>query len=120
MTEIVCYSSMAPPTNVIWKRNGKEIHIDGVQYDSKQIVADRINSHCYTILLVKRVVNVIGHLNFTCCVSNIYGSATFDIATNISGRLICTYNSILRTKLLRTESRYMYIHNIFVPHSGYI
>ena len=85
MAELVCYTTNAPPTNIVWLRDGEEIDIDGVTYDSHQMVVDRINSHYRNILLVKEVKNIIGNLTFTCRVSNLYGSASFDIFTHVSG-----------------------------------
>ena len=88
MAALVCYTAQTPPTNIVWLRNGEEIDIDGVMYDSEQIVVDRINSHYRNILLVKEVKNIIGNLTFSCNVSNSYGSSSLDISTSLSGNIL--------------------------------
>ena len=85
MAQLACLSVNTPPTHVTWFRNGEEIEIDGLMYDSVQIVTDRFNSHYKTVLVVKQVINIIGELHFSCVLSNFGGNTSFAIPTNVSG-----------------------------------
>ena len=82
MAELVCFTVNSPPTHVTWLRNGEEIEIDGVTYESLQIVTDHFNSHYKSILVVKQIINIIGELTFSCVLA---GNTSLDIPTNISG-----------------------------------
>ena len=85
MAQLECYTTQSPPTSVVWMRNGDAIDVDGVSYDSIQIVANRRLSHYQSVLLVMNVTNIIGENIFTCTINNSRGSISHDIPTNLTG-----------------------------------
>ena len=86
LAQIECYTTRSPATNVTWMRNGEVLTIDGVKYDAMQIVTDRIHSSYRNILLVNDVLSIVGNLIFSCNISNINGSTSLSIPTNITGK----------------------------------
>lgn len=95
LAQIECYTTRSPATNVTWMRNGELLTTDGVNYDTMQIVTDRINSSYRNILVVNDVLSIVGNSTFSCIISNLNGNTSLDIPTNVTGNLYVNFNIVL-------------------------
>ena len=71
---LICISSNSAATNVIWKRNGYNLIIDEIIFDSSQTVVDTVQS-TYENKLIFLTSEIPPGL-YTCTVMNDHGNAT--------------------------------------------
>ena len=83
--EIVCKTSVSPPTKVMWMCDGELVNINGIDFEQYQIVRDRRNIYYDNILLVKNTTYAAGRHNYTCIIKNSQGNSATAITTNIPG-----------------------------------
>ena len=83
---LICISKNSAATEVIWKRNGVPIIIDGIVFDSSQTVIDTQHSTYENKLVFLTSTGPPGLC--TCMVTNDFGSATSDYGIN-SKHIVC-------------------------------
>ena len=81
----MCRTKYSPPTNVIWRRDGVAIDVDGDRYQMTQTVTDRGNSYYDNVLLIRNAVHLAGTHTYTCFISNSAGSTSTNIQTTMTG-----------------------------------
>lgn len=86
---ITCRTQYSPPTNVIWRRDGVRVNVDGDRYKMTQTVTDRGNSRYDNILLIRNAVHLAGSHTYTCFISNSVGSTSNNIRTTMTGKISC-------------------------------
>ncbi len=75
---LTCTSTGSPPTNVVWKKDGSIIAIDGTAFTLTSTVVNRKTSTYKNILTIaKEYVNLLGE--FSCAVHNTIGRSTTEI-----------------------------------------
>ena len=84
---IQCYTTISPPTSIVWKRNGLALHTNGNKYDTLQIVSDYNRSHYQNMLLVKDVLWILENVTYTCEISNSVGEVSHNITARASGNM---------------------------------
>ena len=90
---LTCTSTYSPATDVTWMKDGDVLDIDGVKYKTYQTVTDRQNSTYQNILVVDDdIENVTG--NYTCQVTNRFGSSSRDLT--IRGSYITDVDMMLK------------------------
>lgn len=115
LAQIECYTTQSPATNVTWMRNGELLTIDGVKYDTMQIVTDRIDSSYRNILVMNDVLSIVGNLTFSCIISNLNGSTSLNIPTDITGTVYVKINIVL---INRYNSSFSYINCSYYSKEG--
>ena len=75
---LTCISTNSPATNVTWMKDGDTLDIDGVKYKTYQTVTNRRTSTYQNTLVVDDdIENITG--NYTCRVTNRFGSSSSDL-----------------------------------------
>ena len=82
---IICSTYYSPPTNVIWKRDGVRVPLDGDRYEMIQTVTDRSSSYYDSVLHIRDAIGLAGNHTYTCSISNYVGSTYKAIPTNMTG-----------------------------------
>ncbi len=77
---LTCTSTGSPPTNIVWKKDGSIIAIDGSVFKLTQTILDRKSSTYESILMIdKQYVELLGV--FTCTVYNSFGVSETETIT---------------------------------------
>ena len=79
---ITCNTSDSPPTKVVWYRDGETIVIDGIDYDTEQVVTNRHNMY----LRQCSVREAAERHEYKCEVENTEGNDMHSITTNVPGK----------------------------------
>ena len=88
-----CLTQYSPPTTVTWLRDGVAVHVDGVGYETMQIVTERQSYSRYkNVLLIRNAAELVGTHTYTCSVSNAAGSNSRSISTTLTGKHIGKWN----------------------------
>ena len=74
LQELICTTSVSPPTTVSWRKNGQPLTIDGTTYEQSQRVIDTSDSVYDNILYSSDVANFVG--TFECMVANSIGEVS--------------------------------------------
>ena len=76
LVTVYCHTYGYPPTNVIWRRNGVRIAIDGFKYEAYQEVTGRRGSYYYNALIIRDIAGITDRPEYTCEVRNTAGHRT--------------------------------------------
>ncbi len=71
---LTCTSTTSPATTVVWTKDGTDLTMDGAPYQHSQVVTDR-SSSTYKNILTSAEDPDSGFGNYTCTVSNRFGSS---------------------------------------------
>ena len=78
---LTCTSTTSPATTVTWMKDGDTLDIDGVKYKTYQTVTNRRTSTYENTLVVDDDrENITG--NYTCRVTNTFGSSSRDLTVS--------------------------------------
>ena len=88
LVQIECHTMNSPPTSVIWMRDEDVINAWDDDYETLQIVIDRINSHYRNILILRNIFDIVGYHVYTCEIENSAGFIIHNISIDIQGMYI--------------------------------
>ena len=81
-----CLTQNSPPTTMTWLRDGVAVHVDGVGYETVQILTERQSYFRYkNTLFIRNAADLAGNHTYTCSVSNAAGSSSQNIGTTLTG-----------------------------------
>ena len=100
--KVICRTSVIPPTNVTWMREGELVNTDGTDFEQSQIITSRYQVYYDNILTVKNASFALGRQNYTCIVENCHENTSIieNITTDISEGIVFTCGLIMFPSLL--------------------
>ena len=73
LVTVYCSTYRYPPTNVICRRNGVKVTIDGFKYEAYQAMTNRHGSNYYNALVIRDIAGITDQSEYTCEVGNTAG-----------------------------------------------
>ena len=81
-----CFTDTYPPTSVSWSRNNVPVNVDGIHYNTIQVVTNRRSSAYKNVFQVYDVTEVLGNPRFTCSMTNSGGTVSHSIQEGVAGK----------------------------------
>ena len=85
-----CFTDTYPPTSVSWSRNNEPVNVDGIHYNTIQVVTNRRSSAYKNVLQVYDVTEVLGNPRFTCSMTNSGGTVSHSNQEGVTGKQLYT------------------------------